>query len=171
MAENDINQTIENDLICNNDHYYIELQEYFENYIIENDLISENETIEQGYYKYLISILERGTGLDKIKNNVKTKSLKDKIYCSGYNLTRKGNIDFMEKWFKPTIEKYKLELIKENKDKDIIFRLGTYNLSDETDATIVLNGILNMYEPSDFKRPILKKIVILDWFVPLELNK
>lgn len=171
IAENEISNKIENSLVCNEDKYYNELQNYFEQYILKNGMITDSENIGQGYYNYLNFVRTQGSGLDKIENNSKTNTIKEKLSCSGYSLTFEKNTGFWNNWLVPTVSKYKMNLIKEGETDELIYRMGTSDLSEKSDAGIVLDGILEMYKPSDFERPVLKKIIILDWFVPLEMGK
>ncbi len=171
IAENEINDKIEKSLVCKGHKYYNELQTYFEKYITENGLVADNENIGQGYYNYLNEMRRRAGGLDKIENNLETKNLKEKLFCTGYNLSFEKNNAFWNNWLVPTISKFKMGIIKEGKTDELIYRMGTSNLSEKVDFAIVLDGILKMYKPSDFERPVLKKIVILDWFVPFEMEK
>jgi len=168
-AENEINKNLENHLICNNRQFYNDLEKYFENYLTQNKLIKNGDKIEDGYYNYLNFIIENGRGINKIENNITTKELKEKLQCAGYNLTPEKNNFFLFDCFEPTISKFKSELINEGDENELIYRIGTSNPSDEMNLIVIANGLLRQYKMDDFKRPVLKKFIILFFFVQLEL--
>ncbi len=169
LAENEINEKIEKSLFCNNSYFYNDLEKYFEQYLIKNDLIKESDKIENGYYNYLKYLPEYGGGINKIENNTTTQDLKNKLRCAGYNLTTEQNNLFLYHCFEPVIAKYKSELIQEKKENELIYRIGTSEPNEDVSLMIINDGLLKQYKPSDFKRPLLKKFVVLFFFVQLEM--
>ena len=169
LAENEINEKIEKSLFCNNSYFYNDLEEYFEQYLIQNDLIKDNDKIENGYYNYLKYLPENGVGINNIENIKTTQDLKNKLQCAGYNLTSEQNNLFLYKCFEPVVTKYKSELSHEKEEDELIYRFGMSDPNEEVSLMIVNNGLLKQYKPNDFKRPLLKKFVVLYFFVQLEM--
>ncbi len=169
-AEKEINKKIEKELQCNNNHFYKELEKYFESYLIKNKLLKKGENVGNGYYNYLKTWINNG-GLDKVRNSQENRRLKEELQCAGYNLSRKKNEMFLYNCFNPVILKYKSELIKEKKEKELSYRIGTIDprKSGTASFTTIANGLLEQYRPIDFERPVLKKFVLLFFFVQLQM--
>ena len=169
IAENEIDIAIEKGLVCENDYFYNELEAYFENFLKSNGLVAWNEGIEYGYYNYLTSVQSMGGGFGTAKGNKDFIKLTEKVTCSGHILGKENYLGLIHTWVEPTITKYKAELIKENKEKDILFAIGTCDPFEEyISIGLMLEGMLDKYKPTDFKRPVLKKYVILFWFLGFE---
>ncbi len=171
LAEKEINDRIEEKLSCDNKSFYPELENYFEQYVIKNGLVKDTSDVGNIYYQYLLHLLTSGGGIDNITENKTLIKLRNELWCAGYNITRRQNSLFLHNCFEPIISKYKLELIKENKEEELIYRIGSSNPNEEVSLTIVCNGLLTEYEPNEFNNPVMKKFIILFFFVQFEMQK
>lgn len=169
-AESEISKKIEEELQCKGEYFYKDLENYFESYLLENKLIKKGENVENGYYNYLRSYINSG-GLDKVENNREYRKLKNELRCAGYSLSREKNDLFLYNCFHPVILKYKSELIKEGKEGELSFRIGTIAPQKDGMAsfTILAHELLKQYRPIDFERPVLKKFVVLFFFVQMQM--
>ena len=172
IAEGQANENIDEEL-TKNDKYFVEkLESFFENYLNSNQIANSNDKDGFRYYKYLKSILNNGASFNNVGDNIQANRIKDELEIIGLN-NEIGIRNLFYESVNPVVQKYQEELSKEKYEDELLLKISEHEPSkyDNFNIPLLVNGLLSKNEPNDFKRPFLKKFVIIFIFIQLELNK
>ena len=173
LVETEVTKTIDSSLVCNGDYFYEELELFFKEQVTINELF-ETSSLEGSFYYYYLKQYAEGGGKRlewKQKNKEGYQRLLGKLQCSGFGLAKKEVELTWYGWVEPTFTKYKEHLIKENREDELIFGIGsTGQPAGSIAISLVAKSMLEKYKINDFKRPFLKRFVVLFCFTQLEMK-
>lgn len=164
ISEKEAVESITQKLTCQDKEIYPLLQDHFEKFLLKNKFANNKVNICEGYYNYLIEIVENGGEIGTIKKDKAFKRLKKCINCSGHNIDSENIFIFLYATYKPIVEKYHSNLLEENNENEWIYLAGTISPNSEDyeiNLHLTIQAIVEKYTSQDFNREILKQFVIL----------
>ena len=173
LAENEINNEIEETFQTDTENYWFEIERLFFDYSVEKGYLTDSIEKWQVFENYLQEVQTTGMiGMESEKHHERFLELRSKLLEFHFlvdtgTLRDKGiNHKFLYNLYNPTIEKYKTELDSIVKLKpELIYGIGTVNPDTfNISLMITVGGILANYNKEDFIKPVVQKSILLDIF-------